>query len=52
MDYCVLKINIVTDAWPLPHIDDLLSQLKVAKIFSSLGLIDGYHLVPIDPAIR
>ena len=41
---CSLNANMVTDAWPLPCIDDLLSQLKGARVFSSLDLCtDGYH---------
>ena len=43
IDYCSLNANIVTDAWPLPRIDDLLSQHKGARVFSSLDLRDGYH---------
>jgi len=43
VDYCGLNANTVTDAWPLPRIDELLSRLKGAKIFSSLDLRDGYH---------
>ena len=35
--------HTVTDAWPLPCIDDLFSQLKGARVFSSLDLWDGYH---------
>ena len=43
VDYCVLNVNTVTDAWPLPHIDHLLSQVKGTRVFSSLDLYDGYH---------
>ena len=43
VDYCSIIANTVTDAWPLPRIDDLLSQLKGARVFSSLDLHDGYH---------
>ena len=43
VDYHSLNANTVTDAWPLPRIDDLLSQLKGARVFSSLDLWDGYH---------
>ena len=52
VDYDSLNANTVTDAWPLPHIDDLLLQLKGTRVFSSLGLKDGYHQIPIDPADR
>ena len=42
----------MTDAWPLPYIYGLLSQLKGARVFSILDLEDGYHLIPIDLADR
>ena len=42
-DYCSLNANTVIDTWLLPSIDDLLSQLKGARVFSSLDLWDGYH---------
>ena len=41
--YHTLNENMVTDAWLLLHIDDLLSQLKGAGIFSSLDPHDSYH---------
>ena len=43
VDYRSLNENTVTDAWPLPGIDDLLSQLEEARVFSSLDQWDGYH---------
>ena len=38
-----LNANMVTDVCPLPYIGDLLSQLKGARVFSSLDLPDSYH---------
>ena len=52
VDYCSLNVNTVIDSWPLPRIDDLLSQLKGARVFNSLDLRDGYHQIPINPADR
>ena len=43
IDYHSLNANTVADVWPLPHIDELLSQLKGARVFRSLDLWDGYH---------
>ena len=40
VDYRALNANKVINGWLLPHIDDLLSQLKGAKVFSSLDLCD------------
>ena len=51
VDYRTLNANIVINAWPLPHIDYLLSQLKGASIFSSLNLRNGYNKILIDPLI-
>ena len=42
-DYHSLNANTVIDAWPLPRIDDLLLQIKGARVFNSLDLRDGYH---------
>ena len=43
VDYCSLNAKTMADAWPLEHIDDLLSHLKGARAFSSLELWDGYQ---------
>lgn len=44
------KINELTDqdAYPLPDIDDILSQLGNAKFFSALDLSSGFHQIPMD----
>ena len=38
---------MISDSYLLPHIEKLLSWLKVAQYFSSLDLRDGYFHVPI-----
>ena len=45
------KLNELTDqdAYPLPTIDDILSQLGNAKFFSALDLSSGFHQIPMDP---
>ncbi|XP_076660824.1 uncharacterized protein LOC143364275 [Halictus rubicundus] len=45
------KLNELTDqdAYPLPDIDDILSQLGNAKFFSALDLSSGFHQIPMDP---
>ena len=43
INYHSLNANTVTEAWLLLCIDDLLSCLKGAGVFSSLDLWDGYH---------
>ena len=40
IDYGAFNSNIVNDAWPLPRIDEFLSHLHRAHIFSKLDLHD------------
>ena len=37
-DYRSLNSNTVSDAWPLPRIDEMLARLKGAKYFSKFDL--------------
>ena len=39
--------NTISDSYPLPRIEELLSRLKGAQYFSRLDLRDGYFHVPI-----
>jgi hypothetical protein len=48
IDYRALNKIIVRNRYPIPLIDDLLDQLKVAKYFSKIDLKFGYHQVPIE----
>lgn len=45
------KLNEITDqdAYPLPVIDTILSQLGNAKFFSALDLSSGFHQIPMHP---
>ncbi|XP_050598908.1 uncharacterized protein LOC126926582 [Bombus affinis] len=47
----IRKLNELTDqdAYPLPDIDDILSQLGSGKFFSALDLSSGFHQIPMDP---
>ena len=38
----------VTDAFPLPKIEDILEQFRSAKYFTTLDLASGFWQVPMD----
>ena len=50
--FCVdyRNLNSVTkdDIFPLPHIDNLLDQLGLAKYFTTLDLASGYWQIPVN----
>ncbi|CAK9801713.1 Retrovirus-related Pol polyprotein from transposon 17.6 [Anthophora quadrimaculata] len=48
IDFRKLNELIDQDAYPLPNIDDILSQLGNAKFFSALDLSSGFHQIPMD----
>ena len=43
------RLNDVTsaDRYPVPHIQDFVSQLEGASIFSKIDLVRGYHQIPV-----
>ena len=47
VDYRALNQLTIKDRSPLPRIDDLLSQMNGATIFSSLDLAQGFHHIRI-----
>lgn len=42
-------LNIITilDRYPIPYIQDFFASLSIAKIFSNMDLIRGYHQIPV-----
>ena len=42
VDYRKINAITITDAHPLPRIDELLEQFRTAKWFSSMDLASGY----------
>ncbi|EIE77039.1 hypothetical protein G6F49_013196 [Rhizopus delemar] len=40
---------IKQDAYPLPHIDELLDAVGGATVFSTLDCTSGYHQLPLNP---
>ena len=47
IDYRALNKIIIKNHYPLPHIDDLLDQLKEVVYFTKLDLHSGYHQVRV-----
>lgn len=47
VDYRALNKQTVKNRYPLPRIDDLLDQLRHAKVFSKIDLKSGYNQVEV-----
>lgn len=47
IDYRALNKITIKNRYLVPHIDDLLDQLKEADYFSKLDLHSGYHQVKV-----
>lgn len=49
IDYRALNKQTIKNRYPLPRVDDLLDQLRHAKVFSKIDLKSGYNQVKIHP---
>ena len=49
MDYKQLNSHCVKDIYPLPRIDETISHLKKAKIYSKYDVMWGYKRILMDP---
>ncbi|KAJ8651318.1 hypothetical protein O0I10_013191 [Lichtheimia ornata] len=47
IDYPQLNSKTMKDAYPLPHLDDLLGSMAGAQIFSTLDAASGYWQIPL-----
>ena len=47
IEYCQLNKMTIKNRYPLPRIDDIFDQIRVATIFSKIDLRSGYHQVRI-----
>ena len=52
VDYRTLNKATISDPFPLPRIDNLLSRIGNAQIFTTLDLHSGYHQIPMEPKDR
>ena len=49
-DYRRLNERTVGDAYPIPHLHDLTSDLAGCQFFSKIDLVKGYHQIPVHAA--
>lgn len=43
---------VVTDCYPLPHVDELFASLQGAKMFSTIDLANAYYQLPLHEDSR
>jgi hypothetical protein len=46
-NYCHLNLVTTPDKYPLPNMQDLSNGLHSCTIFSEIGLVKGYHQIPV-----
>lgn len=49
VDYRDLNKATVKDNFPIPHIEDMIMQLKDKKFFSQIDLKNAYHQIKMNP---
>jgi hypothetical protein len=52
VDYRGLNQGTIADAFPLPHINDVLARVQGAKVMSCIDLASGYHNLAMHPDHR
>ena len=48
-DYCVLNSNMVLDLYPLPHVDDILTDCAKCHIWSCLDMTNSFFQTWVHP---
>lgn len=43
---------VITDCYPLPHVDELFANLQGAKMFSTIDLANAYYQLPLHEDSR
>ncbi|CAI7838085.1 unnamed protein product [Closterium sp. NIES-53] len=49
IDYRALNMVTVKSRYPIPHADELVDQLRTARVFSKIDL-RGYHQIRVEPS--
>ena len=52
VDYRAVNDATITDAHPLPRIEDILQKQGMCKIWSVLDMREGYHQIPLKKEDR
>jgi len=52
VDYRALNAITITDSYPIPSMDVLLSRLEGAKYYTSLDLSQGFWQIGLDPSSK
>ncbi|CAI7806543.1 unnamed protein product [Closterium sp. NIES-53] len=50
IDYRALNKVTVKSRYPIPRADELIDQLRTARVFSKIDLRGGYHQIRVEPS--
>ena len=50
VDYRALNKATIRNQYPIPRVDDLLDELRGAKVFRAIDLMQGYYQIKIQDA--